>query len=1455
MVKHFHLDAAGFTVPSGKRQDEKGSAVPLRVGVLGPVTVWRDGHEVVAGQPRQLAVLGVLASRANQVVSRSELVDAVWGDQPPASVESGIYTYIAGLRRVLDPDWSRRAPGQVLVSSGGGYLLRLGPGGLDAGQFEECLGRSRALRASRDTDGAARVVDEALGLWRGQAFAGVPGPFAEAERVRLAELRTTVTVERADLMLAQGQSAAAVAELTALVAEHPLREPARGLLMIALYRCGRQAEALHVFHDARARLAEDLGIDPGTELTRIHQQVLAMDPVLEGPPAAHALVGPGSLPRPVAGRPSSAPSAESAAESSAVSSLGAATALSPVTSAEPAPSPAQLPSEPAGFVGRTAELDWLHALLPDASQKRGRVPQASSVALITGTAGVGKSTLAIRFARQAGPLFPDGQLYVNLRGFDPASAPMQPGTALHWFFDALGVPAVNVPPALEAQSALLRTLLDGKRILLLLDNAHDADQVRPLLPGSPGCMVVVTSRSQLTGLVVEGARPVPLDVLDGREATQLLASRLGAERAAAESAAVTAIVEHSAGLPLALSVACARAVARPTLRLADLAAELADARSRLDALRTGEATTDLRAVFSWSADKLSDQAARMFRLLGLHHGPDISAAAAASLAAITLAEARIALAELARASLLTEDGAGRFGCHDLLRAYAAELAAATLSPAERDLARRRVLDHYLRTARAAAARLYPARGKVTLPAPPDGVTAEEFTGAEAYEAALAWFGAEHRVLRNVIEQAAARRQDEHCWKLAWYWAPLLKRRGRLHEVLAVQETAALAAGLLGDRDALAHVHYDLGHANSRLGDYRSADEHLRQSLELFTDLGDRASTGQARHGLAQLFSQQNRYDEALEHAVEGLRLRRSLEDSAAIAYSENAVGWILAHLGQPDAALWYCRRALERHTESDSRTGVADTLDSIAYAYAQLADYEQSVTHYEQALAMYRLLGDPQGEAASRLHLGDVQLASGQADAARRSWEQALTLLAQVPGADTSEASGRLRQEPEHCGGPGGPEGRNNRAGSGAVKLHVVVSSVMLRGEEVLTLDTLNRALLLENIHPDATARLTKAGYQVETMLRGLGEDELIEKVQGFSLLGIRSQTHVTDRVLAAAPDLLAVGAFCIGTNQVDLAAAATRGVAVFNAPFSNTRSVVELAIAEIISLARRLPEKNVKMHDGVWDKSAKGAHEVRGRKLGIVGYGNIGTQLSVIAESLGMSVYFYDVADKLAIGNARRCSTLHELLESVETVTIHVDGRAGNHGFFGEEEFAMMNPRSLFLNLSRGFVVDHAALRSHIESGHIAGAAIDVFPKEPKGNGEEFVSELRGLPNVILTPHIGGSTEEAQQDIGEFVSGKLADFANGGATAMSVNLPNVALPAVPGTHRLIHLHKNVPGVLASINRVLADHGVNVEGQLLRTRDELGYVITDIGTQYSDEVLDELRAMDVTIRLRTIEQD
>jgi D-3-phosphoglycerate dehydrogenase / 2-oxoglutarate reductase len=396
------------------------------------------------------------------------------------------------------------------------------------------------------------------------------------------------------------------------------------------------------------------------------------------------------------------------------------------------------------------------------------------------------------------------------------------------------------------------------------------------------------------------------------------------------------------------------------------------------------------------------------------------------------------------------------------------------------------------------------------------------------------------------------------------------------------------------------------------------------------------------------------------------------------------------------------------------------------------------------------------------------------------------------------------------------------------------------------------RALLLENIHADAVNLLAGTGAHVERVDNALDERELTQRLAGVHLLGIRSKTDISAAVLDAAPDLLAVGAFCIGTNQIDLTAASERGIAVFNAPFSNTRSVVELALAEIIALTRRLTQKSTDMHAGVWDKSAVGAHEIRGRRLGIVGYGNIGAQLSVLAESLGMSVSFYDTADKLSLGNARGCASLDELLSSSDVVTLHVDGRPGNADMFGEEQFAQMRRGAVFLNLSRGFLVDHAALRRHLESGHLAGAAVDVFPVEPHGRGEEFVSELRGLPNVILTPHIGGSTEEAQQDIGRYVAGKLRDFVAEGSSTMSVNLPHLQLPLRPDTHRIVHLHRNVPGVLATINGLLAENKVNIEGQLLGTRGELGYVITDVAVDYPAELGRHLGALPDTVRLRIV---
>ncbi|SDL75612.1 D-3-phosphoglycerate dehydrogenase [Tessaracoccus oleiagri] len=395
------------------------------------------------------------------------------------------------------------------------------------------------------------------------------------------------------------------------------------------------------------------------------------------------------------------------------------------------------------------------------------------------------------------------------------------------------------------------------------------------------------------------------------------------------------------------------------------------------------------------------------------------------------------------------------------------------------------------------------------------------------------------------------------------------------------------------------------------------------------------------------------------------------------------------------------------------------------------------------------------------------------------------------------------------------------------------------------------KALLLENIHPEAERVLASRGFEVQTHSTALGADELVQALDGVDYLGIRSTTDVTADVIAQAPSLRAIGAFCIGTNQIDLDAAAEAGIAAFNAPYSNTRSVVELAIAEIISMARRLTEKNANMHAGLWEKTATGSHEVRGRTLGIVGYGNIGAQLSVLAEALGMRVLFYDIADRLPLGNARRVDTLEELLKQSETVSVHVDGRVENTNLFGAREFALMPRRALFLNLCRGHIVDHEALHDALASGHIAGAAIDVFPQEPKKRDAHFVSKLQGMPNVILTPHVGGSTLEAQVDIGRYVAGKLADYEQTGSTSMSVNFPDIAAGPFQA-HRIVHLHRNVPGVLASLNSIFASSDLNIGAQSLATRGQIGYAITDVQGAPQPGMLDELARIDGTLRVRLL---
>ncbi len=416
--------------------------------------------------------------------------------------------------------------------------------------------------------------------------------------------------------------------------------------------------------------------------------------------------------------------------------------------------------------------------------------------------------------------------------------------------------------------------------------------------------------------------------------------------------------------------------------------------------------------------------------------------------------------------------------------------------------------------------------------------------------------------------------------------------------------------------------------------------------------------------------------------------------------------------------------------------------------------------------------------------------------------------------------------------------------------------------DEFLYLNKLNTAisypknrinvLLLENVHPYAVEAFKAEGFNVEVYPAGLDEDELCEKIKNVSVLGIRSKTNVTAKVLESANRLMTIGAFCIGTNQIDLKEATKRGIAVFNAPYSNTRSVVELVIGEIIMLIRNLPDKFAKMHEGTWDKSASGSFEIRGKKLGIVGYGNIGSQLSVVAEAIGLNVYYYDREERLALGNATKCKSLKELLEQVDIISLHVDGRKENANIIGQAEFDLMKKGVIFLNLSRGHIVDIAALKKNIENGKVAGCGIDVFPHEPKSNNEGFVSELRGLPNTILTPHIGGSTLEAQENIATFVSGKFLDYINTGGTSISVNFPNLSLPILENAHRLIHIHSNVPGILAKINQILANNDINIVGQYLKTNENIGYVITDIDKEYNKDVIKELRSIDNTIKFRVL---
>jgi DNA-binding SARP family transcriptional activator len=951
-------------------------APALRFGVLGPLRVWRGEIVVDLGPIQQRVVLAVLVLQAGRPVGRQQMINAVWGEATPRNAVNLVQRHVSGLRRALEPERPGHTPSGLLAWTEAGYLLTVPKGALDLDVFENELSRARAARTAGRLGEATEALHSALGLWRGPVCEGLSSPFLDAQAGRLEESRITVLEERIELDLAIGVHADLIAELRDLVAEYPLRERLRGLLMLALYRVGRQADALTAFRDARRHLRDELGVEPGAALQQLHQQILAADPKLAAAPAEGTSVT-ATLRRAV---------------------------------------PAQLPHGIPDFTDREAELGRLSAL---ASRSSDDTEKAVVIMAISGTAGVGKSAIAVHWAHQARDLFPDGQLYVNLRGFGPAGSAMEPAEAIYGFLEAFAVPSDRIPIDLDARSALYRSMLAGSRVLVVLDNAHDVDQVRPLLPGSPGCVVVVTSRNQLMSLVAtDGAHPMELDLLPDAEARQLLSRRLGHDRVAGEPASVDEIIEACAGLPLALAVAAAHAAANSRLPLSALADALRETHGRLDALDGGDQYTDVRAVFSWSYHALGPPTARLFRLLGLHAGPDITTSAAASLAGVPLAQARRELANLVRAHLLTEWSPGRFALHDLLREYASELSLAYDTADERHLVVHRVLDHYLHTAYSADQLLRPGRDDPIVLEPIQPlITLEPLAD---YPSALAWLAKERQVLLAALRQAVDYGFDVHTWQLAWAVTSYFDRHGHWYDAAASHRTALAAAQRLGDLHAQAVIHRWLACAYCRLGGYGAANQHLREALELYDGLGDQAGKAHAHLTMTWVLDQQSRYAEALPHAEQAVELFRIADRPAGLARALNAVGWFHIQLGNPAEGLVHCQHALDLQRGNADRFGQGDTLDSIARAHRFLAHYDEATACYRQALDLYREFGDRYYEAKSLVYLGDTYLAAGDHESAVSAWRDAVSIFDALGLPEVAELHAKLSNVERRYGGAAG---------------------------------------------------------------------------------------------------------------------------------------------------------------------------------------------------------------------------------------------------------------------------------------------------------------------------------------------------------------------------------------------------------------------------------------------------
>ncbi|GAA0743716.1 tetratricopeptide repeat protein [Dactylosporangium roseum] len=949
------LPAADLTDLAGS---DRNSASGLRLLVLGQLSVLVDDVPVEPGSPRQRTLLGRLALSANALVEADELIETVWGMRPPPASRDLLQNRISRLRQRLGLGRSAAAA-PALIARGGGYELAVTEDELDLLLFRRLARQARQLRDSSGGAAAYPPFRRAVDLWRGSPLAELDALRSCAHVAALELEWRAVVVECAVAAEVVGLDDEVVPVLRQATEADPLYEPAQARLMVALARTGQPAAALAVFDGLRQRLADELGIDPSTELQQLHRDIVRGE--LHGAGGSLAV----GIGRPVPDVP------------------------------------AQLPPAVNGFVGRAAELMLLDDVLA------GGPGPAVPIAVLSGTAGVGKTALAVHWAHRVRRSFPDGQLFADLRGFDWAEPATGADEVLRAFLDALGVPPDRMPAGREASVALYRSLVADRRLLIVLDNARDADQLQALLPGSAGCRVLVTSRNQLTGLVATtGACPVVLDLLPADDSRRLLANRLGDRRVAHEPAAVDEIVAACARLPLALAVVAARAAVQPQLPLSVLADQLRGSPGSLDPFDGGDPVSDVRGVFSWSYRTLSSPAARLFRFLGLYVGPDITVSAAASLAGVRVDRVRVLIAELVRVHLVQEHVPGRYAMHDLLRAYAGELVHTVDGEGVWKVAVRRLLDYYLHGADHADRVAYPNRDRIALPEPEPGVTAEVFASAES---ALSWLVAERPALVAAISSAAAAGYDRHAWQLAWALMMLFDRRAYWNDWASTHTVALESARRLGDPGAQAHIHRGLGRALSWLHREAEAQSHLERALDLFGQVADRNGQGRVLLALGLTVSRRGQHPEAVEHFRRALELYRAMGHREGQASALNILGWLLTtRLGDHAQALIHCRQALQLQRDLGDRRGEAHTLDSLGQVYGHLGRHAEAIVCYRHVLDYHAAHGERFFEADTLDRLGDEYLATGDRAAAGAAWRQAVEVLGELGRAEAEQVKAKL---------------------------------------------------------------------------------------------------------------------------------------------------------------------------------------------------------------------------------------------------------------------------------------------------------------------------------------------------------------------------------------------------------------------------------------------------------------